>query len=209
MFPRLYAILDLDASGARSIPPLALLDAWLSAGVSLIQLRAKHLTFGPLLDLAAPMAERCRHAGATFIVNDRADVAALTGSGVHVGQDDLPVEAARAIVGASRVGISTHSMPQVEAALRTTADYIAIGPVFETATKREGVDPVIGLAGVTDAARLLSADGRPLVAIGGVTLDRAPRVFAAGASTVAVISDLLAPDWRTRAAEYVKRLAAV
>jgi thiamine-phosphate diphosphorylase len=136
-FRRLYAILDLDAVTGRAIPAPDLLDAWLDAGVTLIQLRAKHLTFGPFVDLAAPMAERCRAAGATFVVNDRADVAALSGAhGVHVGQDDLPVDAARRLVGEGIVGVSTHTQEQVLAALQTTADYLAIGPVFATRQQR-------------------------------------------------------------------------
>ncbi len=94
-------------------------------------MRAKHLTFGPFLDLAAPMAQRCREAGAVFLVNDRADVASLAGAdGVHLGQDDLPADAARRLVGECVVGVSTHTHDQVQAALKTTADYLAIGPVF-------------------------------------------------------------------------------
>jgi len=187
-----------------------LLDAWLRAGVTLIQLRAKHLTFGPFLDLAAPMAERCREAGAMFLVNDRADVASLAGAdGVHVGQDDLPVDAARRLVGEGVVGLSTHTQDQVQAALQTSADYLAIGPVFDTTSKGRDAGPVVGLSGVRDTARTMASEKRPLVAIGGITLEQAPEVIRAGASSVAVISDLLAPDWRTRAIDYLRVLRAV
>ena len=173
-----------------------------------MQIRAKRLTLGPFTDIAAPMAHRCREAGAAFIVNDRADVAALTGaSGVHVGQDDLPVEAVRGIVGNRLVGVSTHTRDQVRAALETTADYLAIGPVYATATKGPDVDPVIGLDGVEDAARLINTSPRPLVAIGGITLDQAQEVIRAGASSVAVISDLIGPEWRTRARDYLRVLS--
>ena len=144
------------------------------------------------------------------VVNDRADVAVLSGAhGVHVGQDDLPVEAARRLVGEALVGVSTHSKDQVRLALQTTADYLAIGPVFATASKGRDADPVVGLDGVHYAVRTMDSAKRPLVAIGGITLDRAPAVIRAGASSVAVISDLLAPDWRTRAADYLHALRAV
>ena len=156
------------------------------------------------------MAERCREAGATFLVNDRADVAALSRAhGVHVGQDDLPVEAARQLVGDGIVGVSTHTHDQVRSALQTPADYLAIGPVFDTASKGRDAGPVVGLSGVRDAAQTMDSDKRPLVAIGGITLEQAPAVIRAGASSVAVISDLLAPDWRTLAIDYLRVLRAV
>jgi thiamine-phosphate diphosphorylase len=152
------------------------------------------------------MAERCRDAGAIFLVNDRADVAVLSGAhGVHVGQDDLPVEAARRLAGEGVVGVSTHTQDQVRVALQTTADYLAIGPVFDTTSKGRDAGPVVGLSGVRDARQTI-ASGKPLVAIGGITLDLAPSVMRAGASSVAVISDLLAPDWRTRARDYLRVL---
>lgn len=156
------------------------------------------------------MAGRCREAGAIFLVNDRADVAVLSGAhGVHVGQDDLPIHAVRQLVGEGVVGVSTHTREQVEAALQTTADYLAIGPVFATSSKGRDAGPVVGLGGVRDAAQTMESERRPLVAIGGITLDQAPAVIGAGASSVAVISDLLAPDWRTRAIDYLRVLRAV
>jgi thiamine-phosphate pyrophosphorylase len=124
---------------------------------------------------------------------------------VHVGQDDLSVDGARAVVGAeAMVGLSTHSVPQVEAALRTTADYIAVGPVFETATKATGYTAV-GLGLVRDAVS--RAGGRPVVGIGGITLETAPQVIAAGAAAVAVIGDLILGDPARRTADFVARLS--
>ena len=130
-------------------------------------------------------------AGALVIVNDRADLAAMAGAaGVHVGQQDLPPEAARSIVGPRAIlGVSTHTEEQVDEAVAGPSDYVAVGPVFSTATKDTGYEPR-GLALVRYAAQR----GKPVVAIGGVTLERAPAVLAAGAAAVAVISDLISPE---------------
>jgi thiamine-phosphate pyrophosphorylase len=187
-----------------------LLDAWLSAGVTLIQLRAKHLSFGPFLDLAAPMAERCREAGAMFVVNDRADVAALSGAtGVHVGQDDLTPAEVRAIApGLALIGLSTHTDRQFTAGLSQPVQYLAVGPVFPTSTKAKP-DEVIGVDGVRRAARLAQAHDLPIVAIGGITLATAADVIAAGASSVAVVADLLVDNRQpqARAESYIDLLA--
>jgi thiamine-phosphate pyrophosphorylase len=206
--PRLYAILDVDVTRARGIEPLDLLDAWLGSGVRLVQLRAKTLASGPLLALADAMVARTRRAGATCIVNDRADIARMAGAdGVHVGQDDLTPRDVRRIVGAGGiVGLSTHASAQVEAALLEPISYVAIGPVFATRTKPDGADPV-GLAGVRQAADRARTAGLPVVAIGGITLGRVQEVLAAGASAVAVISDLLAEAPGDRAGAYVKVLS--
>ena len=189
--PALYAILDVDLAVRHDRAPLDVCDAWLEAGVRLIQLRAKSLSFGPMLALADQMAARTRAAGATLVVNDRADVARLAGAdGVHVGQSDLGVVAVRAIVGAQAiVGVSTHSEAQVRAAAGQPVSYLAIGPVFETGTKALP-DPVVGLDGVRAAAAVGNAAGHAVVAIGGITLERAGSVLAAGANAVAVAADL-------------------
>ena len=202
---RLYAILDIDLTFSRGLAPLEVADAWLDAGVRLFQLRAKSMTGGPMLELADTLAAKAGKAGATFIVNDRADVAAMANAdGVHVGQDDLPPAATRAIVGDRLyVGVSTHSLEQLRAAMAAPVDYVAIGPVFPTGSKAN-LDPVIGLEMVRQAAIISGA--LPLVGIGGVTLDRAPSVIAAGASSVAVISDLLSEDPRRRAADFLSAL---
>jgi thiamine-phosphate pyrophosphorylase len=209
--PRLYAILDTDESAARGIEPAALLDIWLDAGVRLIQLRGKSLTFGPLLGLAERSVRACERYQATLIINDRADVARLSGAGgVHVGQSDLRPADARAIVGESAlVGLSTHSDAQVAAALDEAVDYVAIGPVFHTQTKVRP-DPAVGLGGVGRAADRI-ARRMPLVAIGGITLDSARDVVAAGADTLAVIGGLLdgldESGLAGRASAFLSRLA--
>jgi thiamine-phosphate pyrophosphorylase len=206
--PRLYAILDAELTVSRTLDPLQVADAWLAAGVRLIQLRAKTMASGAMLELALAIARRVRAAGATFILNDRADLARLAGAdGVHVGQDDLAPEAVRAIVGPDAiVGLSTHTLAQVRAAMGLPVDYLAVGPVYATPTKGGAADPPIGVEGVRVAEREVQALGTPIVAIGGITLATAPEVMAAGASSVAVISDLLSPDPGRRAREYLQVL---
>lgn len=211
MLPRLYAILDVDTVGARGLEPLTVLRDWLDAGVRVIQVRAKHLTFGPLLALAGEMAADCRRAGAIFIVNDRVDVAQLAGAdGVHVGQDDLSPEQARAqMPDAPWIGLSTHSDAQLARGLASPATYLAIGPVFAT-TSKERPDPEIGLGGVRRLSAAARGGGRPVVAIGGVTLATAADVLAAGADSVAVISDLLGPsgDVAARARAFLRAVGS-
>lgn len=145
--------------------------------------------------LAAVRRIRDAASGATLILNDRADLAVASGfSGVHVGQDDLSPEAARRICpGPMIIGISTHDPGQVRAADGEPVDYVAIGPVFATQSKATP-DPVVGLAGVREARRLTS---KPLVAIGGITLANCAEVIAAGADSVAVISELVAAPRKT------------
>jgi thiamine-phosphate diphosphorylase len=154
------------------------------------------------------------HAAASYrcsvIVNDRVDLAAMSGAaGAHVGQEDVPPAAARKILGArALLGYSTHTPAQIEAAAREPVTYVAIGPVFGTATKATGYE-AIGLPMVAEASRL--AGGLPVVGIGGITLDTAAQVVAAGAAAVAVISDLLAggdPAMRVRRFIEVLRRAA-
>ena len=208
VFPRLYAILDVDLTVARGLDPERVFDVWLEAGVRLIQLRAKSMPSGALLALAARLAVRAKAAGALFLVNDRADVARLSGAGgVHVGQDDLTPAGVRAVVGPGAiVGLSTHTPAQVEAAVATPISYVAIGPVFATATKQGAADPAVGIAGVRLAAARAERAGLPVVGIGGLTLANAPDVIGAGAASVAVISDLLAGDVADRARAYLEAL---
>jgi thiamine-phosphate pyrophosphorylase len=209
VLPRLYAILDLELTVAHGFAPLDLLDAWLDAGIRLVQLRAKSWSGGPLLELAEQALARTRPAGARVIVNDRADVARLADAdGVHVGQDDLSATEVRKIVGPERlVGLSTHDAAQLEAACAEPVDYIAIGPVFPSSTRMAVATP-LGEAGVANAARIAGTAGLPVVAIGGITIDNAPQVIAAGASAVAVISGLLDPDPRVRAQRFLEVVAA-
>ena len=178
--------------------PLDVARAFLAAGVRLLQLRAKPWGSGALLELAEQLREDARLAQATVIINDRVDVAAAAGLGVHVGQEDLPAANARALVGDRIVGLSTHTDAQLQAGLREPVSYLAVGPVFGTATKDTGYD-AIGLETVRRASTMVAASGLPLVAIGGITLENAARVIAAGAASVAVISDLLVGDPEQRA----------
>ncbi len=188
--PRLYAI--IDSAQMRNLEPLGVADVLLSAGVRLIQYRGKTDSSRRLFDVCSAMAERVHQAGGIFIVNDRADLARIAGAdGVHVGQEDLPVgEARRVLLPGQRVGVSTHTRAQFEEAGATSADYIAFGPIFPTGSK-ERPDPVVGLDRLREMRGLTS---KPLVAIGGITLDNAASVIEAGADSVAVIHDLLAAE---------------
>jgi thiamine-phosphate pyrophosphorylase len=188
-----------------------LAEACVNAGARFLQIRAKALSGAAFLDLSTRVCEIAHRAGAVVVVNDRADVARLSGAdGVHVGQDDLDPAAARAVMAAGAiVGRSTHTAAQVEAALKAPVTYIAVGPVFDTVTKATGY-AALGLDGVRDLAarvRMGSPPGIGLVAIGGITLDNAADVIEAGATSVAVITDLVAtgdPEARVRA--YLARL---
>jgi thiamine-phosphate pyrophosphorylase len=184
------------------------IDVWLGAGVRLVQLRAKQMEGGPLLELARELRARTQASGARLIVNDRADIARLArADGVHVGQDDLPPADVRAIVGADRIiGFSTHNDEQIESACAASISYLAIGPVFATRTKTNAGDAPVGLAGVRRASDRAAAAGLPVVAIGGITLENAPDVMAAGASSIAVITDLLVGDPGDRCRAYLRML---
>jgi len=198
-FPPIYAILDPDFG---SPPLVALAETLANAGIGLMQLRDKHSPPRRIYDQACELTQILGRRKVRFLVNDRADIAALSGAGgVHVGQTDLPVEDARRICGPSRwVGVSTHNLEQLCAAERTSADYIAVGPIFPTGTK-ENPDPVVGVDFVRLAREMTR---KPLVAIGGITRESAADVFRAGADCVAVIRDLIAvPDPGERAREYM------
>lgn len=176
------------------------------AGVGLIQYRDKQISATHLLALSRELLSILHRHGARFVLNDRPDVAALVGAGgVHLGQEDLPVEDARAICGRECwVGISTHNEKQLLEADATSADYVAVGPVFPTSSKRQA-DPVVGLDFVRRARAMTR---KPLVAIGGITVDNAVEVWRAGADSVAVARDLLAAaDPAERAGEYLRRAA--
>lgn len=207
--PRLYAILDVELTQSRGHQPLEVMDLWLDAGVRLVQLRAKTMPTGPWLELADQLAIRARAAGARLIVNDRADVASLAGAdGVHVGQDDLPPQDVRRLVGADAiVGLSTHTDAQVASACREPVTYLAIGPVFSTVTKQTG-HAAVGVAGVGRAVHQAGTAGLPVVAIGGITLADAPRVIAVGAAALAIVSDLFVGDLTNRAKAYLRALGA-
>ena len=186
--------------------PLDLLRSYLDAGATFIQLRAKDLASGALLDLADAAVSLGRPYRARIIVNDRVDVARLAGAaGAHVGQDDLPPREARNLLGPEAiVGVSTHTLAQLDAAVREPVSYIAVGPVFGTRTKETGYHAV-GLELVREASR--RAASVPVVAIGGITFETAASVLEAGAASVAIISDLLVTgDPRARAEAYLRML---
>lgn len=198
--PRLYAIADVGALGSFE-RLLEFVGELTAAGVEVIQYRNKR--GGPQEMLQHGRELRRVAKGARLIMNDRADLAlAAEWDGVHVGQEDLSPEGARAIVGERLwVGVSTHNPEQVSEATKAPVDYVAVGPVFATATK-ENPDPVIGLEGVRGARALTD---KPLVAIGGITRANCRWVIEAGADAVAVIADLLS-DPRRSAAEFLGHL---
>jgi thiamine-phosphate pyrophosphorylase len=205
--PRLYPIVDVDICARAGWPPRELARAYLAGGAELLQLRAKSLDGAAFLDLARALVEDAQRANALLIVNDRADIAAVAGAdGVHVGQDDLPpIDVRRVVGGTCLVGLSTHTSGQIESALEAPISYLAIGPVFPTATKATGYDRV-GHDAVRFAAGRAATVGYPVVAIGGITLETAPAVIAAGAASVAVITDLVTGDPAQRVAEYLAAL---
>jgi thiamine-phosphate pyrophosphorylase len=201
LLPKLYAILDVSCFGdARKLFEAA--EELVAAGVTLIQYRNKSSGARSMLADATELKTRIG-SQATLIMNDRPDLClAAEFDGVHVGQDDLSPESARKIVGPELwLGVSTHNPEQVEAGNRTSADYIAIGPVFSTASKSNS-DPVVGLAGIRRARELT---GKPLVAIGGITRSNCRSVIEAGADSVAVISDLV-QDPGTSAEDFLRIL---
>jgi thiamine-phosphate pyrophosphorylase len=197
VLPRLYPILDAGCFPA-ALDLITAAEELLSTGVTLIQYRNKSGNARVMLEQAREL-RRLSRAGVPaphfpaphvrLIMNDRADLCLIAEfDGVHVGQDDLSPESVRSIVGPERwLGVSTHNAEQVQEADRTSADYLAIGPVFSTSSK-DRPDPVVGLEGVRRARQLTR---KPLVAIGGITRSNAASVIEAGADSVAVISDLL------------------
>ena len=190
MFPRLYAILDADLLAARFLEIMSVATELRAAGATLIQYRNKQSSARGLLQDAARLREYFpANGGVRLLLNDRPDLALLSGfDGVHVGQDDIPAEDARSIVGIDAwVGVSTHNLQQVIEANETSCDYIAYGPIFPTTTKINP-DPTVGLTGMKEAR---AHTGKPLVAIGGITRQNCRSVLDAGADSVAVISDLL------------------
>ena len=187
LFPRLYPILDV-ACFPNAAEMFAAAEELAATGCTLLQYRNKSGSGRQMLEEARELRARLG-ANVTLIMNDRADLClAADFHGLHVGQDDLSPESARRIIGPDRwLGVSTHNPDQLAAADKTSADYLAIGPVFATTTKANP-DPVVGLEGVRRAQELTR---KPVVAIGGITRANARSVIEAGADAVAVISDLL------------------
>jgi thiamine-phosphate pyrophosphorylase len=189
--PRLYAIIDVSCFAAPLRTTAAIADYardLAAGGATLIQYRNKVGSTREMLSHAREL-RRVLGEGVTLIMNDRADICIASGcAGVHVGQDDLSPEGARAVIGPSRLlGVSTHNLEQLREADAGPSDYLAFGPVFATSSKKHP-DPVVGVEGIR-AAR--AATKKPLVAIGGITRANVRAVMEAGADSVAVISDLL------------------
>ena len=208
-FPPLYAIIDADLLKTSE---LSFAEVMAESGVKLLQYRNKHATSRQLFEISQSLSARLsshaetRRRAPRFIVNDRADVALLTqAGGVHLGQQDLGVEQARAILGREIwIGVSTHTLEQVEAADKTSADYVAFGPIFPTTTKHNP-DAVVGLELLAQAR---AHTRKPLVAIGGITLERAAEVYRAGADSLAVARDLIAAaDPGAQARAYLRKAA--
>jgi thiamine-phosphate pyrophosphorylase len=212
VFPPLYAI--IDAALLKKTSELSFVEMMAESGVELLQYRNKRASSRELFEASQSISatlSRLAKPGIykpRFIVNDRADIALLASAqGVHVGQQDLNVEEARAIVGPDvLVGVSTHSLEQLDAADKTSADYIAFGPIFPTSSK-ENPDPVVGLDLLREARRHTR---KPIVAIGGITLERAAEVFRAGANSLAVARDLIVSENpAARAQLFLKEAARV
>lgn len=193
--PRFYPILDTGVLEKLGLTPERAAAAVLEGGARIIQFRHKGFFGRDIFEQASAVARLCRAAGALFVVNDRVDLAAMLDAAAHIGQEDLPPREARSILGPGRVlGLSTHNRAQIEASNGEPVDYVAIGPVFATSTK-ERPDPVVGLGPLAAWRNLTS---RPLVAIGGITRENAAAVLAAGADSVAVISDALCEEKQLR-----------
>jgi thiamine-phosphate pyrophosphorylase len=198
----LYAIVDAGALDQRNLDPVAFAEAVLAARPAALQLRAKNVSARETLALLRALAPMCHRTGVPLVANDRPDLAILAGCDlVHVGQDDMPIDRVRRIAPGLAIGVSTHTLEQLEAALAARPAYVAYGPVFAT-TSKLNPDPVVGVAGLGAAYARARAAGIPLVAIGGITFERA-RSLLAVTDAVAAIADLLpgkAPAEAPRAA---------
>lgn len=207
--PWFYPVLDTELLDRRGMPVFTAAEALLEGGARIVQFRHKLFFSREVFEQAFRVRELCTSSGALFVINDRADFAALLGSWLHLGQDDLPPADARKIVPAgSIIGFSTHNERQLREADREPVNYIAFGPVFGTRSK-QNPDPV---AGIEELKRLRSVTRKPLVAIGGITRERALAVRAAGADSVAVIGDLIPEECskrtvRERTEEWLQLLA--
>ena len=186
--PRVYPILDAESLERREIPLETAAAAFLEGGAGILQIRQKRHWSRDILARARLVARLCRESGTPLIVDDRADFALLLEAGLHVGQDDLAPRDARKLIGSqAALGYSSHNLAQLAAAGGEPVDYVAIGPVFATASKRNP-DPLVGVEEIRRCRHLLE---KPLVAIGGITLENARDVWAAGADSVALIGALL------------------
>jgi thiamine-phosphate pyrophosphorylase len=199
VLPPVYPILDTATLSRFGLAAIDTARALLEGGAAILQYRHKGFWSREIVEEAERIAALCSEAAVSFIVNDRADYAAMIGGGLHVGQEDLSPSDARGVIGANAtLGFSTHSSEQMIAAQIQPIDYVAFGPVFATQSK-ERPDAKVGLEGLRSARALTSL---PLVAIGGITLETATACWKAGADSVALISALM-PEPVARMAEFV------
>jgi thiamine-phosphate pyrophosphorylase len=189
----LYPIIDVDSLAALKLPVLDYAQALLALRPSIVQLRAKHLSARETLALLRALRLLCTRGTTLLFANDRPDLAVLADcDGVHVGQDDLPVQAVREFAPNLKVGVSTHSFEQLDAALAEKPDYVAFGPIFATKSKARP-DPVVGVEALVEATRRAHAAGCGMVAIGGIDASTAA-ALAGQPILAAVIGALLPPD---------------
>jgi thiamine-phosphate pyrophosphorylase len=188
----LYAIVDMGTLAPRGIDPVRFAEAVLLAHPAALQVRAKDRPAREILGLLRAIAPICHRVKVPLVANDRADLASFAGCDmVHVGQDDISVDLARRIAPGMGAGVSTHNPEQLRKALEARPTYVAYGPVYATSSKRDAA-PVVGLDGLRQAAAACAAAGVPLVAIGGITLERVAEI-AAIADMAATIAALVPP----------------
>jgi len=205
--PAFYPILDTNIAIRRGVEPVHAAQQILDAGAQILQFRHKGFLSREAFGWLEHIAVLTQAAGATLVVNDRADLAKLFNAALHLGQEDLLPSIARRVVGSdTMVGFSTHNEAQLRAANEEPADYFALGPLFGTVTK-ENPDPTVGL---DEFRRLRPLSKRPLVAIGGITRANARQAIDAGADSVSVIGDLFPEDGNipARIREYVSLLTS-
>jgi thiamine-phosphate pyrophosphorylase len=194
--PRVYPILDSESLDRHGIAIETAAAAMLEGGAGILQIRHKGHWSRDFFAAARQVSRLCRENGTPLIVDDRADFALLLEAGLHVGQDDLSPRDARKLIGAeATLGYSSHNMPQLVAAGGEPVDYVAIGPIFATASKRNP-DPVVGVAEIVRCRAMIE---KPLVAIGGISYENAHSVWDAGADSVAIIAALLPESASARA----------
>jgi thiamine-phosphate pyrophosphorylase len=200
--PRFYPILDTGLLAEYSSDALKCAQGLIDGGARILQFRHKSDWTQEHFNMSKRIAELCEEAGVLFVLNDRADFARMLGAALHVGQDDLSPVAARRVIGDEVIGFSTHNRGQLIRANDEPAEYLSLGPIFETSSKNNP-DPVVGIEGLR---RLRPLTPKPLVAIGGITQLNACEILETGANSVAVISALFSVDgsdrgWMRRTAQ--------
>jgi thiamine-phosphate pyrophosphorylase len=195
----LYAIADTSQTAGRSL--VEVVEEMLAARVRILQLRIKDLPANEFFHMARTVRSLTSHSGCLLIINDRIDIAlAVNADGVHLGQEDLPITAARPLMGEKIIGVSTHSLEQAREAQAQGADYIGFGPLFGTSTKNTGYAP----RGLAMLARVREAVELPIVAIGGISCDNAMSVWQHGADGAALISYLTGGRTTDRVTEILR-----